>query len=237
VLRFYFLLFSLLPFCSIAQEVDVDVKEIDHFKEKQAGDSFLITPRIVEADKINKLKKDKAFWYADSSFQEKGANSNYRPVKNDKVLQFILWLLILGGFGAAIAWYLASSNVGLFQKRAAAQSTAEEEAMLKNIFEIDYSKEIEKATAKQDYRLAVRLHYLQLLRNLSDRQIIRYQQDRTNFDYLLQLNGTEHYNPFFRLTRHYEFTWYGHFEIDQRVYSLIRDEFNQFDNKLQLIPA
>ena len=60
--------------------------------------------------------------------------------------------------------------------------------------------------------------YLRLLKKMSEQKIIQYTQDRTNFDYLLQLHSTQYYNEFFRLTRNYEFTWYGQFEVDETVF-------------------
>ena len=103
------------------------------------------------------------------------------------------------------------------------------EAETDNIFEINYQKEIDKAVSKGNYRFAVRLMFLQLLKNLSDKQVIHYRQDSTNFDYLLQLHQTRHYQDFFRLTRNYEYSWYGQFDIDPDTFSLIRKDFENFD--------
>ena len=101
-----------------------------------------------------------------------------------------------------------------------------------DIFEISYSKEINKAITSGNYRLAVRLMFLQLLKNLSERNIIEYTQDRTNFDYLLQLHQSSYYKDFFRLTRNYEFAWYGHFDINKEAFSSIKSDFETFNRRL-----
>ena len=59
-----------------------------------------------------------------------------------------------------------------------------------NIFEINFQQEIDKAVQAGNYRLAVRLLFLRLLKNLAEKNIIQYQQDRTNFDYLMQLGNS-----------------------------------------------
>jgi len=83
------------------------------------------------------------------------------------------------------------------------------------------------------YRLAVRLWYLRLLKELSNREIIQYKQDKTNLDYLMQVYNTGYYSRFFRLTRHFEYSWYGHFEVDRLTYDRIASEFLQFENEIK----
>ena len=104
-----------------------------------------------------------------------------------------------------------------------------------DIFGINYQKEIEKAIAAGDYRLAVRLLFLQLLRGLSDRNIIQYSHERTNLDYLMQVHHAPWYQQFFRITRNYEYVWYGLFEIDQHKFEAINKDFKNLENRLPSI--
>lgn len=78
--------------------------------------------------------------------------------------------------------------------------------------------------------MAIRLMYLRLLKNLSERNIIQYKQDRTNLDYLMQLHPTRYYNGFFRITRNYEYSWYGEFPVSNEAYGIIKKEFDNFEN-------
>jgi hypothetical protein len=75
--------------------------------------------------------------------------------------------------------------------------------------------------------------FLQLLKELSNKNIIRYQQDRTNFDYLMQLHGTKYYEDFFRLTRNYEYAWYGLFDITESKFELVKKDFNKMNSQLK----
>ena len=74
--------------------------------------------------------------------------------------------------------------------------------------------------------------FLRTLRQLSDKKVIQYKQDRTNFDYLMQMSNTVWYRPFFRLARNYEYIWYGKFDIDQRQFDNIRNEFTDLERQL-----
>lgn len=109
--------------------------------------------------------------------------------------------------------------------------TAEEQPT-EDIFEMNFEKEIQKAVAEKNFRLAVRLLYLRTLRDLSDKNLISYTHEKTNADYLFQLAGTSYYKSFFRLTRDFEYTWYGQFELSQENFSFIQNDFSSFKQQL-----
>ncbi|MDP9229802.1 MAG: hypothetical protein M3O67_03900, partial [Bacteroidota bacterium] len=143
-----------------------------------------------------------------------------------------VWIIIIGGFVTVIIWYLAISNVAVFRKAPKNISSADPDAETENIFEINYENEIHKAIRIGNYRLAVRLMFLRLLTNMAQKNIIQYKQERTNFDYLLQLHNTRYYKDFFRLTRNYEYTWYGKFDVSNEAFTIIKNDFEKFNHKL-----
>ncbi|HUR67400.1 MAG TPA: hypothetical protein VMZ03_13700 [Chitinophagaceae bacterium] len=209
------------------------------FLQLSEMDSFTVTERQLPPGHAKKMKGDKDFWYADSEIQKKEKKQedvreeSYRPLGQRGWFQTLLWLVIIGAFAGAIMWYLAESNVGIFRKKdVTATGDSMMEDLPEDIFAINYQREIEKAAAQENYRLAVRLMYLRLLKDLAHRNIIQYKQDKTNFDYLLQLHSTRYYSSFFRLTRHYEYSWYGHFDVEEDAFKIIRGEFHQFDKEI-----
>lgn len=227
------------------QPEDVTVDDVEkkiYFRDKAGEDHFTINERHLPPGHVKKLKEDKDFWYADSDLKKKEARKTpekkeqkeYVPFGQRVWVQALFWILIIGGFAGAIMWYLAESNVGLFRKkRIPAAAGTETDEMPEDIFAINYQREIDKARAKGDYRLAVRMMYLRLLKELSDKQIIQYKQDRTNLDYLMQVHSSRYYHSFFRLTRHFEYSWYGHFDVEEDAFKLIAKEFDQFDREIR----
>lgn len=224
-----------------SNEEEDEYEEKEYFSQKEASDSFRVNERRLPQGYAAKLKEDNDFWYADESFNRKkekkpGENktAQYVPLGQRTWVQTLLWIIIIGGFAAAIGWYLADSNVRLFRKRNTEISggAAGEEEIPEDIFAINYQKEIDKAAAQGNYRLAVRLMFLRLLKNLSEKNIIQYKQDRTNLDYLMQLHPTKYYRSFFRLTRHFEYSWYGHFEVEEGAYRIIAGEFSGFEKEI-----
>jgi len=49
----------------------------------------------------------------------------------------------------------------------------------------------------------------------------------------MQLSNSNHYNDFFRITRNYEYSWYGQFEVREETYKVIRNDFDNLDTKLK----
>ena len=141
----------------------------------------------------------------------------------------LMLFIIIGGFAMVLIMYLSGSNAGLFRRRNKSINEEEHLPETEDIFQINYQREIDRAATAGNYRLAVRLMFLRLLKNLSQKNIIQYGHDRTNFDYLLQLSSTRYYPDFFKITRHYEYSWYGKFEISKETYAYIKDEFEKFD--------
>lgn len=185
-----------------------------------------------------KMKQEDDFWYADKDFRKKKEapkedKEAYVPLGQRVWFRTLLWLIVIGGFLAFIIWYLAGTEFGLFRKRPQqiGEDPSAELEMPENIFEINYQRELDKAIARGDYRLGVRLLYLQLLKKMAEKNVISYKQDKTNSDYLFTLLSSRYYDGFFRLTRHYEYTWYGHFEVPEPAFGVIRSEFEQYQKQ------
>ena len=95
-------------------------------------------------------------------------------------------------------------------------------ALDENIHEMDFEKLIQEATGKSDYRLGVRLVFLFALKMLSDKNLIHWNQGKTNHDYINELNLTDIKAGFNELNFYFEYAWYGNFSINQETFSRVR---------------
>ncbi len=212
-------------------EIAVDENSNDEYflkKEFTGGFTDTLSSRTLPAGNVKAFKEDKAFWYADETFKKRKEKQQESGLSGNSFLQTILWLVIIGGFITFLVIYLANSNTGLFRK---SRLIYEEEAgnATDDIFSINYAEEIDKAASAENYRLAVRLMFLRLLRNLSDAGIIQYKQDSTNLDFLTQLHGSPLFSDFSKLARSYEYSWYGYFQIDRAKYTQIKNAFENYE--------
>lgn len=187
-----------------------------------------IPDHSLPANYIENLKKDNSFDYVKNGIPDPEKRNIPRmslPVGELWIyVAIILFLLLLG-------WYLKAHHLLFFRKKPAAVESVAQEALSKDIFTIEYGAAIQEALSSNNYRLAVRLHYLQLLKTLSEKGMIHYQPDKTNFDYLLQMRSTPHYSDFSSLTRQYEYSWYGLFPVSRDQYDQIHQLFANFHKK------
>jgi len=213
-------------------EADTNYEHQNYFEQKVPV-TDTIELRQVPGRIVDSLKKDDAFWYADHVFEKQHAKEkNFRTGKAPlQWMNMTTLLVIIVLFLGILAWYLLQNNI-VGRRQSIVGGNISEEGTTENIFSINYQKEIEKATNAGDYRLAIRLMFLRALKQLSQKKIIQYKQERTNFDYLSQLYSTGYYSDFFRLTRNYEYTWYGKFDVNRENFGIIKNEFENFDRRL-----
>ena len=74
---------------------------------------------------------------------------------------------------------------------------------------------ITKKKKKKNYRLATRYYYLWLLKSFSDRNIIEWDIEKTNGDYINEISNVELKSEFQFLSYVYEYSWYGEFDLTQ----------------------
>jgi hypothetical protein len=91
-----------------------------------------------------------------------------------------------------------------------------------DIHAVDFETRLAEAEAAGNYRLAVRLGYLQLLKNLTDAGLIRWQPDKTNHAYLAELPTGAVRAGFGEVTRQFEYVWYGELALSGRLYEQVR---------------
>jgi hypothetical protein len=226
------------PLCA---QIEIDtvqnVESSSYFDSVQPEHYGPVETRKISDSVVQRLKLDDAYWYANLA-PEKEINQKVEQPSGQTIFQkqwfkTVIWILILGVFITVLIFYLASSNIRLFRKASTVIRSDEDPLTEEDIFTLNFEKEIQSAISKNNYRLATRLMYLQTLKILSDKELIQFRHERTNSDYLFQLSGTPYYKNFFRLTRDFDYTWYGHFPLTEDSFSNIQKDFTQFKLQLQ----
>ena len=135
-----------------------------------------------------------------------------------KPVMIILFLVMI----AAILAFIYNKRPELFmrnRRKKAIPYDVEKE----NIHEINFDVEIDSALRSGDYRLAVRLVYLQTLRILSDSKQINWQIHKTPTEYLYEVKDKGIKLPFSELTNHFLHVRYGNRSASVELYETMVD--------------
>lgn len=100
----------------------------------------------------------------------------------------------------------------------------------KNIHLLDFEKLIAESIASGEKRIAVRYYYLWLLKVMAKNHYIEWDIEKTNSDYLYELQRPVHKEEFTYLSYLYNYIWYGEFEIDTDTFFKTQ---NRFKNALK----
>jgi len=106
-------------------------------------------------------------------------------------------------------------------------SITEDEALIKHK---DLLKLIKQAIDQKNYRLAIRFYYLNIIKQLEDNELIIWEQQKTNEDYIQEISKENIKASFKDLTRLYDFVWYGNFEIDETKFVKVAANFEATTN-------
>lgn len=152
-------------------------------------------------------------------------------------------LLKAVGYGVIIAivlllLYFVFKNIKLNKKVKQAGVTPFASHDDEDIREMDIPSMLQKALAEKNFKLAVRLYFLLLLRNLHDAGHIKWEKDKTNRDYLTELFSKENlYDDVRKLTLHYEEVWYGDHHFPEASLLSLISRFKSLQDKINPIKS
>lgn len=132
------------------------------------------------------------------------------------LIGFLLFLLI--------KFFLNVNSRGLLYSKSneAVVSLSEEEHIIKHE---DIDQLIRDALNEKNYRLAIRYYYLLILRQMSEKELIKWEMQKTNDDYINELKKEELKRRFSHITWLYDYIWYGDFPIDEVKYLKAENKF------------
>jgi hypothetical protein len=145
------------------------------------------------------------------------------------ILQIIPYILVGILIFLLIMFFLKVNSNAIVSKASNTPTVAitEDEALIKHK---DLLKLIKQAIDQKNYRLAIRYYYLNILKQLEDKKLITWEQQKTNEDYIKEISKEAIKTDFKDLTRLYDFVWYGNFEIDETKFLKVAANFEATTN-------
>ena len=137
------------------------------------------------------------------------------------------YLIILLGIGMAIYFLSKGGLRKVFYGEA--RSLAEVAVVDEDIRGMDLPAMIAEAEKQGDLRRAIRLHYLLVLRKLVDEGVLKWEPEFTDRNYIEQISNSAMRERFTHTARVFQWVWYGHAEVDQVRYDVLRKWFVEFE--------
>ena len=138
------------------------------------------------------------------------------------IIGFVIFVIIKLIINKEGGWVFGRKN-----KKLAVGKMAED-----NIHFINFKDEIATSKLNNDYRIATRYYYLWLLKSLSDKSIIDWDIEKTNTDYVAEINNLELKKEFEFLSYIYDYCWYGEFELTSENFEKAENHFiNAIQNR------
>ena len=145
----------------------------------------------------------------------------------------LLWIIIIAALVFVVYKIVTGSGSFMFGKnKKVMQEGGPPQQEEEDIATTNWETLLQQAIANNDLRMAVRYRYMWLLQILQQRELIRYRNDKTNYEYYTELSDTSYKQPFKQLSRQYEYVWYGHFALPPAGYEAYSDLFNNLKKQL-----
>lgn len=209
----------------------------------QAVDSSEVELRIPDEDRITSYQQDPDFNYDDRiqesepwiftflSWIERVLNKIFGNKYGSSIWD--IFLLIL--FVAALGLLLNAMFKGNIRSAFSGQSASKKLSINLNtesINELRIEELLNEALKKGDFKLAARYLYLKTLKMLDEKNLIALSQDKTNHEYLNEINDPFIRNSFSTLTLYHDYAEYGDFEIGDSGFQRMDESFNSILNRI-----
>lgn len=101
-----------------------------------------------------------------------------------------------------------------------------------HIHDVDLNDLFKKYVTNREFDLALRISFLMIIKDLSERHLIKWEKQKTNWEYHGELNGYDLKTGFGSMIKNFERIWYGEKAINEPEFVNINDEFDRFKTQL-----
>jgi len=139
---------------------------------------------------------------------------------------FLFFIMVMVG----LLIYSIIRGENIFKKKEKISRTTffDLEEVETNLADSDLDRFIIQAEKKGNYSLAIRLHYLAIIKELSRKKIIRYKKNKTNHVYVTKVNTTSFGEEFRQATNAFERIWFGQNILTRTDYQTVKPNFQKW---------
>ena len=194
-----------------------------NFKQKYKSSEFQYEVKVAEKGAWDRFKEWLAYWFKRIfGLSSMDVSSKYV----EYTLKTIAALIVIYVIYLIVKIVLNKEGQWIFGKSTTRKIYTDEE-IEKNLIYVDFEKLVQETLRNGDNRLAIRYYYLWVLKRLSEKNIIEWHTEKTNSDYLYEIQSTDLRTDFQYLSYLYNYIWYGEFEMNDETFSNAKNSFER----------
>lgn len=202
---------------------DVIVRKLPpNFKENYKSDDFQYETKIAEKGTWDRFLE----WLKNLFKNLFGLTDNVSSSAVDITLNIIYILIILFVIYLIVKAILNKEGQWIFGKSTTKKIISHDD-IERNLKYVDFEKLIKENLKSGNNRLSVRYYYLWILKRMSEKSIIDWNSEKTNSDYLYEIQNPKLREDFNYVSYLYNYIWYGEFEIDEATFEQAKKSFEQ----------
>lgn len=178
--------------------------------------------------------------YSDDIFKADKKKERRNDLENSNInfpdIAGVLLIVLLLGLVLAILYFMLGKE-SVFRPKSKKIKTLNLESIEQieeNLEEHDVANYLDQAIKNKQYRIAIRLHYLLIIKELSTMKFIKWKRDKTNRNYLYETEQYSFSNNFKKSTSIFEKVWYGEREVTEQDFSAIYSQFNNLNKEINV---
>jgi hypothetical protein len=91
----------------------------------------------------------------------------------------------------------------------------------------ELERRLEAALANEDYREAIRIYFIFIIKDLATKDWIKWEREKTNYSYLMEMRSKPQFELFNEVVSVYDVVWYGNYTISKSLYETVEPKFKQ----------
>jgi hypothetical protein len=190
----------------------------------------------LDPNKWKELKEGIVYKEKEKKIQEKKTKAiDPKQIQNFEQILKILGFLVLGVLLVAVLYYLLKEVLSKGSNKKVGGINFE--TIEDDIIAADLDAALDQTLQDQSYRDAIRLSFLMILKELSLKNIITHQRDKTNSIYSSEIayRKPEVQSDFRETSRIFERAWYSDTHITEAMYHYAKLRFDQYIATIQKI--
>lgn len=205
------------------QEPDQIRKFDDDFKTRYSSRKYNYEGKEVVSQTQSGSGKYEDYKNGDPSIRERNNSDGFSISLGPFTWLFYMALAIAVIYLVYIL--LNEGGSGLFSFKKNRKLNNYEDITAENIENTDINTLIQNAENDNNFRLAIRYYYLLVLKHLSLKNFIKFEDDKTNSEYLNEINDKAFSKKFAYTSYLYNYIWYGEFPLNTDEYNKAKSNF------------